>query len=409
VPTGTTFDVVNAGPEWSQVMLPKGRTGWVSTPLTNPVAPRQEAASTAQLAAGPTAYIQVQGGCVGSASMINDQLYVPLRPTMAQLGGEVTGTAQQVEAHFRGRGVALPAGSVRQAGQELFVPARTLADGLGLSFTWDDFRHTGELTVPGMAATSDLTCSPGAGLSAYVIMDAHTGVILSEQRADTPRKIASTTKIMTALLAVERGNPESIATVSRNAASQICTCMGLHTGDRVALKHLLYGMIIPSGNDAAVTIAELLSGSESAFARQMNLRAVELGATSTHFISASGLDDYTNPYSTARDLALISRAAMRNPEFRTIVDTTAYSFYGPRGKMTVTSHNDFLLKYPDATGMKNGWTEKAGYTLVTSAYRGGRELIVVMLGAPTRDGVYAQATRLMDYGFKLADASWALK
>jgi hypothetical protein len=408
-PTGTTFDVVTSGPEWSQVMLPKGRTGWVATTLTTPVAARRAADSAAQLLAGPTAYLQVQGGCVGTVPVIDDQLYVPLRPTMAQLGGEVTGTAEQLQARFRNRGVTLPAGSVRQAGEELFVPASTLADGFGLSFKWDNFRRTGELSVPGTAATSDLLCSPGAAMSAYVIMDARSGLILSEQRPDVPRKIASTTKIMTALLAVERGNQASVATVSRFAASMMCTCMGLRAGDRVPLKHLLYGLMIPSGNDAAVTIAELLSGSEPAFAQLMNGRAAQAGAKNTRFISASGLDDYTNPYSTARDLALISREAMRNPEFRTIVNTPSYSFWGPRGKQTLWNQNNFILKYPGATGLKSGWTEKAGHTLVTSAYRNGTELIVVELGAATRDQLYAQSYRLMDYGFKLANASWALK
>jgi hypothetical protein len=404
VPVGTRLNVLANGPEWTKVALPRGRTGWVATRFTEPLRHRPPIDPFASMLAGTTGYLQVQGKCLGAAPILGDQLYVPLEPTVAALGGTIAENA----VHLADRTWPVAEADRVQLNGQSFVPARTLAQGLGFTVTWDGGRRTALLESPGSSYTGAQTCNPVSPAGSYLIMDARSGLVLSEQRADLSRPVASITKIMTALLAVEQGDPNSMITTSRYAADQIGTSMGLWPGDRVRLGDMLYGLMLPSGNDAAAAIAEHLAGSEVAFARAMTRRAADLGATSTLFLNASGLDDWVRPYSTARDMALIARELMKNPDARAVVSRSEYRFYGPRGTWVLKNSNDFVLKYPGASGVKNGWTEIAGYTLVASAYRDGVELIVVELGSSNRNQVYAEATRLMDQGFQLAKAAWLL-
>ncbi len=155
---------------------------------------------------------------------------------------------------------------------------------------------------------------------AAVLMDSVTGKVLYEKNAYTQMGMASTTKIMTAILAIEKGNLQDVVTVSSNAAGLEGTSMYLALGEKVKLEDLLYGLMLPSGNDAAVAIAEHISGSVEAFAEQMNEKAKEIGANQTHFTNPHGLYDPQH-YTTAYDLALISRYAMQNPVFEEIVAT----------------------------------------------------------------------------------------
>jgi len=402
VPVGTRFSVLATDMQWTKVTLPRDRTGWVATRYTEQLSQRPPIDPFVGMLAGATGYLAVQGKCLGAAPILNDKLHLPLAPTMKALGGAVAdGTVRLGETNWR-----VPATELVQIGGETFVPVRTLSQGLGLSLTWDGTRRTARLAPPGGAGPDG--CNPASAAVSYLIMDARSGLILSEQRADDPRPVASITKIMTALLALEKGKPTSVITASRNAANQIGTRMGLRAGDKVKLGDMLYGLMLPSGNDAATAIGEHLSGSESVFAALMTRRAAELGAKNTLFYNASGLDDWANPTSSARDMALIAREAMKNPEFRAVVSREDYRFAGPRGTWLVENKNDFAGTYPGATGVKNGWTEKAGHTLVASAYRDGVELIVVVLGAPTRNSLYAQAATLMDAGFRLAGQAWLL-
>jgi D-alanyl-D-alanine carboxypeptidase len=404
VPVGTRFGVLAGDIQWTQVALPKGRTGWVATRYTDKLPDRPPMDPYADMLAGPTGYLQVQGQCLGAVPVPNGTVLVPLAPTAKALGGSVTGQTVQLGA----QSWTAPAADLVQIADQAFLPARELAQGLGLDLAWDQARRTASLTASGAAAGSAVPCNPVVSTPSYLIMDARSGLVLSEQRADQARPVASITKIMTGLLAVERGNPASVITASRNAAGQIGTRMGLLTGDKIKLGDMMYGLMLPSGNDAATAIAKFLSGSEPVFAAAMTRRAAELGATNTLFYNASGLDDFVAPYSSARDMALIARTAMQNPDFRAVVSVQQYSFAGPRGTWLLTNKNDFVKTYPNATGVKNGWTEKAGYTLVASAYKDGVELLVVLLGQQDRATVYAQAASLMNQGFQLAGASWLL-
>jgi hypothetical protein len=404
VPVGTRFSVLTSDMQWTQVVLPRGQTGWVATRYTERLRPRPPIDPFAEMLAGPTGYLQVNGRCLGAAPNLGGSLYAPLAPTAAALGATLSDKSLRLGTTTW----PIPEHELAQIGGESFLPVRTLAQGLGLSLAWDQGRRTAQLTAPGAPAGAASACNPASAAPAYLIMDARSGLVLSEKQADQPRPVASITKIMTGLLAVERGNPTSTITASRNAATQIGTSMGLRAGDQIRLGDMLYGLMLPSGNDAATAIAEHLSGSEPAFAAQMTRRAAELGAGNTIFYNASGLDDWVRPYSTARDMALIGREAMLNPAFRAVASREEYRFTGPRGPWLLENKNLFVGTYAGATGVKNGWTELADHTLVASAYRDGVELLVVVLGAGAKNDLYAEATKLMDAGFSLSKSAWLL-
>ena len=404
VPTGTRFSVLAADIQWTKVALPRGQTGWVATRYTEKLPARPPIDPFADMLAGTTAYLQVQGQCLGAAPIRGDSLFAPLAPTVKALGGTVADRTVRLGA----RSIPVPEAELVQIGGETFLPARTLASTLGLTLTWDAARRTANLAAPGGAVAGATACNPASSAVTYVVMDARSGLVLSEQRADQSRPVASITKIMTGLLALEKGNPASVITASKNAANQIGTRMGLRAGDKVKLSDMLYGLMLPSGNDAATAIAEHLSGTEGAFAGLMTRRATESGTKNTLFYNASGLDDWVRPYSSARDMALISRDAMQNPEFRAVVSREEYRFAGQRGSWLVENKNLFVGSYPGATGVKNGWTEIAEHTLVASAYRDGVELLVVVLGAHAKADLYSEANRLMDAGFKLVGNAWLL-
>ncbi|MFB5084244.1 stalk domain-containing protein [Symbiobacterium thermophilum] len=422
VPVGTRLDIVSEQPgaEWTQVALPGGTLGWVANRYTRTVGSEPVVQPLLALLE-QRAYLQAGGQCIGAVPLVNNLTYVPLVEAVEALGGSVRragdGTAIAAElggrqllitpdsatATLNGQAVALSAAPLLVGGRPL-IPARDLADHLGVTLSWSDATRTVTLGPAG-----GTTCIPDIAAQAYILVDVATGAVLSEYNARAPRAIASTTKIMTALLAVEQGHPDAVVTVSANAASQPGTSVYLRAGEQRTLRELLYGLMLVSGNDAAVAIAEHLAGSEEAFARRMNLRAAELGAQNTYFVTASGLDDDVNPYSTAEDLARISLASLRNPLFRSYMYLPQATIPGPWGNRQLTNSNLFVLRYPGATGVKNGWTEKAGYTLVASAWRDGREVMLVLLGGESRSALYAEAYSLMDHGFVLADHSWLLR
>jgi hypothetical protein len=413
---GSVFPVVAIGSYWHQVRLPDGKLGWVSAQFTKLI--KQ---GNAPLGLQIPGYLEVDSNCLGPVPVTNTGLFAPLRVVSEAAGATVTwdGSANFAlngkTARFTpGSATAIVNGEAIQitgvpyiVDGTTWVPVDPLADALGVQRAWNNDRRTLSLTTGQPRPAGALTCgTPLVNAAAYMILDGKTGTPLAEFRADTQRPIASTTKTMTALLALERGTPDSIVTVSRYADNQICTCAYIRTGERLPLGKLLYGMMLPSGNDAASAIAEHVGGgSEYAFVQMMNARAKELGAYRTFYTTPSGLDDYSSPYSTARDLALVARQGMGRPDFRQVVATKLYLY----GGHTWENSNLFLKTDPTATGVKNGWTEKALSTLVTGAYRNGQEVIVVILGAPTKDALYSTARTLMDYGFKLKANSFALK
>lgn len=418
-PAGTRLVVMQESSGWAQVRLPGGGAGWVTMQYTGVAPPLLSLAPLAPALAGETGYLELQGRCLGLTPLVDGKLYLPLWPVVQRLGGQLSwdGAAVTIRYGTRSARLALDGsvavvdglitamdGAPLLIGGEVLVPARSLAQWLGLQLTWDGDRRTASLRAPGPSVPGE-ACNPALTAAAYLVMDADTGLVLSERGAAQPRPIASTTKIMTAVLALEQGRLEQMVTVSARAAATEGTRMELRSWQQAPMRDLLYGLILRSGNDAAVAIAEHLAGSEPAFATRMTMRAAELGARDTRFFNASGLDDWVAPFSTARDLAVITRHALQDTTFRSLAG--AREFWA--GSRRLITRNDFVLNYPGATGVKNGWTEKAGHTLVASAYRDGAELIVVVLGAPTRAALYQTAGALMDRGFVLYRQSWLLQ
>lgn len=235
---------------------------------------------------------------------------------------------------------------------------------------------------------------------AAILIDKKTGKVLFEQNSEQKMYPASITKIVTGIIAIEQGNLSDIVTVSREATRVIGTRVYLLEGEKIPLKKLVQGLLINSGNDAGTAIAEHLDGSEAAFAKRMNeFLKNEIGVKNTNFTNPHGLFDEAH-VTTAADMAKITQYAMKNEKFRDIVGTKELEWVGEGWETTIHNHNLLLWRYPGATGVKNGFVRRAGYTLVTSAKRGDTELIVVTLNAPSRNHAYRDTTKLFDLGFE---------
>ena len=230
-----------------------------------------------------------------------------------------------------------------------------------------------------------------------ILIDAASGQVLYETNADKALPMASTTKIMTALLFGEHVRDTDIITASPNACAVSDSSIHLLPGERMSGNDLLHAILMRSANDGCVAAAEHIAGSEAAFVDMMNARAAELGATHTHFANTNGLPD-PDHYTSARDLALIARAAMQEPRIRAIVRTTYYKIHRSLNWRDVhlKNHSHFLGHFPGADGIKTGWTHAAGHCYVGSATWNGWELISVVLHSPD----YVRETEaLMKYGF----------
>ncbi len=232
---------------------------------------------------------------------------------------------------------------------------------------------------------------PSVSAKSAVVYEYGTGKVVFSKNADERLPMASTTKIMTALVALEEGNLTDTVTVGPNAAGVEGSSMYLKAGEMLSLSELLYGLMLTSGNDAAVAIAEHIAGSEEAFAEKMTARARALGCKNTQFRNANGLPDEEH-YTTATELARITGKALENDVFRTIVSSKSVKV----GGRTLTNHNKFLSMYEGAIGVKTGFTKAAGRTLVTAAERGGIRLIAVTLCAPDDWDDHAA---MLDYAF----------
>ncbi len=240
------------------------------------------------------------------------------------------------------------------------------------------------------------------GPTAAVVMDARTGRVLNEREAHRRWPPASTTKILTAIIAIERLPAGAIVTVSTRAASQRQgAAVGLTVGEKWPVKDLLLAMMLSSANDAAVAVAEAASGSAERFAEEMNARARQMGARESRFVTPHGFEA-SGHYSTALDLALIARHALRNPDFATLVRTATWELTRPgRPPQQIVNTNRLLGRYPGADGVKTGWTAASGPSLVASATRDGRQIIAVVLNS---HNVFGDAEQLLDLGFRSARA-----
>jgi D-alanyl-D-alanine carboxypeptidase (penicillin-binding protein 5/6) len=231
-----------------------------------------------------------------------------------------------------------------------------------------------------------------------ILVDAVSGKVLYQKACRTRRPPASTTKIMTAILVIEHCKPGEVFKASPRASQTPHGSLHLKPGEQLDLDNMLYGMMLRSANDGAECVAEHIAGSEAEFAQMMNAKAKEIGATSTHFVNPHGL---YNPkhYSTAYDLALIARYAIKMPKFNEIVHTKTARIERSANKKDVYIKNTarFLWRYPGADGIKTGYTREAGRCFVGSATRDGWRLIAVVLKSKDAGN---DAAAILDFGFK---------
>lgn len=235
-----------------------------------------------------------------------------------------------------------------------------------------------------------------------IVIDAASNDILFEKNPDTRGAIASTTKIMTALLVVETGDLDKIVTVELADTQCAPVRLGIKVGEQYTRRQLLTAMMVKSSNDIAQALARDNAGSVQAFAEKMNERAKALGLQNTFFVNPHGLPSTTDqdPYSTARDLAVIAKTADQQPEIRQIVKLQSFKFNKPDGKsIDLANTNRVLRSASYCDGMKTGFTEAAGYCLVATGERNGRRRIVVVLN-DSSEGVWRDAQNLLDWALK---------
>ncbi|MFC5467818.1 D-alanyl-D-alanine carboxypeptidase family protein [Cohnella suwonensis] len=247
------------------------------------------------------------------------------------------------------------------------------------------------------AAVQALPSPPGNSARAAALADVVSGRILFNERGDERMKIASLTKIMTAIVAIEHANLDGTLKVSDKASKMEGSSIYLKAGERMKLRNALYGLMLRSGNDAATAIAEHVGGSVEGFVFLMNKKAEEIGLSNSHFMNPSGLDEQGH-YSSANDLAKLTVYALRNPTFKQIVATKVKKAPNPHDNWDYewVNKNKMLNMYDGADGVKTGYTKQALRTLVSSATREGQQLVAVTLN--DRDD-WIDHRRLLDYGF----------
>lgn len=271
---------------------------------------------------------------------------------------------------------------------------------------WTKPIQSDRVEVSPTTALSGLYPTAGEGVStsahAHLLMEASTGTVLAQKNAELRLPMASTTKIMTALVAIESMPLDSEITVSSLAVGVEGSSVYLAEGEVLTLSDLLYALLLESANDAASAIAIAVGGDIAGFADMMNRRAASLGLTDTHFVNPHGLDSEEH-YTTAYDLAVIARTALENPTFREIVSTqkTTIPLHGNEGVRLLINHNKLLRMYEGCIGVKTGFTKKTGRCLVSAAERDGVTLIAVTLGCPDD---WNDHEKLLDYGFSLCES-----
>jgi D-alanyl-D-alanine carboxypeptidase len=244
------------------------------------------------------------------------------------------------------------------------------------------------------------TAPPEISALAAVVLDEGSAAVLYDKNAHEMLPPASLTKIVTAIIALERGNLDDWVDIDVDGMNMgRSTVMGIIPGDRFLLRDLLYGLMLPSGNDAALAIGRKLSGSDEAFVAEMNAFGPSIGLYENHFLNPHGLGGNGHAVS-AHDLAMFSRYAMQNPGFAEIVRAQNWTARGAR-TIPLWNINSFLYNYQGADGIKTGYTRSAGQTLVASATRQGHRLYAVVMNSPTRD---ADARKLLDWAF--AEYRW---
>jgi len=244
------------------------------------------------------------------------------------------------------------------------------------------------------SSAESTAATPKIEAGAAVVMDMKSGRILYNKNAYARKSIASTTKIMTAIIAIENGNLEDKVKVSKRAASIWGSTIKLRAGEELSLRELLYGVMLKSGNDAAIAVAEHIGGTVENFVSMMNEKAKQLGLKNTAFVTPHGLDEEGH-YSTAAELAEITRYALKNPVFSKIVGTQSMAIKD----RSLNTTNEMLSLYKGADGVKTGYTGKAGRCLVTSATRNNFRIISVVLNCSSRATRAQSSKAILDYCF----------
>lgn len=263
-------------------------------------------------------------------------------------------------------------------------------------------------SLESIETNSDNTYKAPKVLSKYAIcIERTTETILFENNAYEKTAMASTTKIMTAIIAIEKGNLNDIVTISKKAAQINGSRLDLRENMQISLKDLLYGLMLRSGNDAAIAIAEYISGSTEEFAVLMNEKAKSLGMNNSHFVTPNGLDDDQH-YSTAYDMAVLTNYALNNKVFAEIVGTKKISINWNGNSREISNTNELLGNYNGVYGVKTGFTFGAGRCLISACKRNGLDVIIVVLGANTKKDRTNDSVKILNYvnsSYEMVDIS----
>lgn len=255
-----------------------------------------------------------------------------------------------------------------------------------------DFEDTIEVTA------SNVSELPKTNSRRYIVYDRISKSMIIGKNEDVKSAMASTTKIMTTIVILEKADLNEKVTVSAKAGGTGGSRLGLKRGDKASVRDLLYGLMLRSGNDAAVALAEHVGGSVKGFAELMNEKAIELGLTNTHFVTPHGLDD-ANHYTTALELAKLTDYAMDNETFAKIVGTKSTTIYINNQSRQINNTNELLGVLNGVVGVKTGFTNNAGRCLVTETKRNNMDIITIVLGADTKKDRTKDSVNLIEYTF----------
>lgn len=255
-----------------------------------------------------------------------------------------------------------------------------------------DFEDTIEVTA------SNVSELPKTNSRRYIVYDRISKSMIIGKNEDVKSAMASTTKIMTTIVILEKADLNEKVTVSAKAGGTGGSRLGLKRGDKASVRDLLYGLMLMSGNDAAVALAEHVGGSVKGFAELMNEKAIELGLTNTHFVTPHGLDD-ANHYTTALELAKLTDYAMDNEIFAKIVGTKSTTIYINNQSRQINNTNELLGVLNGVVGVKTGFTNNAGRCLVTETKRNNMDIITIVLGADTKKDRTKDSVNLIEYTF----------
>lgn len=255
-----------------------------------------------------------------------------------------------------------------------------------------DFENTIEVTA------SNVSELPKINSRRYIVYDRISKSMIIGKNEDVKSAMASTTKIMTTIVILEKADLNAAVTISAKAGGTGGSRLGLKRGDKASVKDLLYGLMLRSGNDAAVALAEHVGGSVKEFAELMNEKAAELGLTNTHFVTPHGLDD-ANHYTTALELAKLTDYAMENETFARIVGTKSTTIYINNQPRQINNTNELLGVLNGVVGVKTGFTNNAGRCLVTETKRNNMDVITIVLGADTKKDRTKDSVNLIEYTF----------